>query len=60
MIIELTKNHKKPNGKVIKKGTRISVVSGHPYKDFEIIQPEGVEDESKKVKLIDNTKKEDK
>lgn len=58
MKIRLTKAHKKPNGRVIKKGTLISVTSGHPYKDFEVVQPEGVEDETKKVKIIDNNKKE--
>ena len=60
MIIELTKDHKKPNGKVIKKGTKISVLKGHPYKDFKVVQPEGVQDEAEQVKLIDNTKKKDK
>lgn len=60
MIIELTKDHKKPNGRKIKKGTKISVVSGHPYKDFKVVQPEGVQDEAEKVTLIDNTQKKDK
>lgn len=59
MIIKLTKDHKKPNGRVIKKGTEITVLAGHPYKDFEVIQPEGKLDE-RVNKIIDNTKKKDK
>ncbi len=57
MIIELTKNYTKPNGKVLKKGLRISVTSGHPYKDFAIVQKDGKIDKEKEIgKLIDNTK----
>jgi len=58
MIIELTKDHKKPTGQVLKKGLRISVTSGHPYKDFAIVQKDGKIDKEKEIsKLIDNTKK---
>jgi len=46
MQIKLTKDHKKPNGKKIPKGTIISVAEGHPYKDFELVTNNG----AKKIK----------
>lgn len=41
MIIRLTKDHKKPNGRVLKKGKIIETSKGHTYKDFEVLAEEG-------------------
>ena len=34
MIIELTKDHKKEDGRIVKKGRKFSVSEGHPFKHF--------------------------
>lgn len=34
MIIELTKDHIKDDGRTVKKGRRFSVSEGHPFKHF--------------------------
>lgn len=47
MVIKLTKDYTKPSGKVVAKGTRIEVVDGHPYKDFEILIEDGSMDTPK-------------
>jgi len=41
MIIRLTKNHKKANGKVLKAGKIIETSKGHDYKDFEVLAEDG-------------------
>lgn len=41
MVIRLTKNHKKPSGKIIPKGTIIEVAGEHPYKEFEVVMDDG-------------------
>lgn len=50
MVIELTKAYKKPNGKLIAKGTRIKCLKGHQYKDFVLVNEDGTI--KKEVKTI--------
>ena len=49
MVIKLTKEHKKPNGKIIPKGTLITVAQGHPFKKGTYKILDGVEPPEKKA-----------
>lgn len=53
MKIRLTKGYKKPNGKLIKKGTVIQCLAGHPYKDFVLV------DEDDTVKKVSDEPKDE-
>lgn len=61
MIIELTKDHKKEDGRIVKKGRKFSVSEGHPFKHFKKVnsKDEPNEEVNKEVlEKINNNKKE--